>query len=101
MLHSDHGIEDDPKQNQVILFWSSPRNSRHTLRKRSLFAPESSLELLQSAVALADTLIATPPAAVLGQRGGIRTAERGPDYYAKIASMRKTRAGGRPRKDAE
>ena len=59
------------------------------------------LELLKSAVALADTLIATPPAAILGRRGGIRTAERGPEYFAKIAAMRKTRAGGRPKKDAE
>ena len=59
------------------------------------------LELLKSAVALADTLIATPPAAMLGRSGGIKTAQRGPEYYARIAGMRKTRGGGRPKKDAE
>ncbi len=59
---------------------------------------ERARELLESAVALADNLIATPPAATLGKRGGLKTAQRGPEYYAKIASMRKTRAGGRPPK---
>ncbi len=32
----------------------------------------------------------------LGRRGGRVTAKRGPDYFRKIAAMRKTRAGGRP-----
>ena len=35
---------------------------------------------------------------LFGSRGGTKTAERGPDYYRKIAAMRKTRGGGRPRK---
>jgi hypothetical protein len=35
-------------------------------------------------------------AAELGRLGGQKTAERGPEYYAKIQAMRKTRAGGRP-----
>jgi hypothetical protein len=33
-----------------------------------------------------------------GRKGGTKTAERGPDYFRRIAAMRKTRAGGRPRK---
>jgi hypothetical protein len=33
-----------------------------------------------------------------GSAGGTKTAERGPDYFRQIAAMRKTRAGGRPRK---
>jgi hypothetical protein len=37
-------------------------------------------------------------AAALGSKGGKRTAERGPEYFAKIAAMRKTRSGGRPKK---
>jgi hypothetical protein len=57
-------------------------------------------ELLRSAVTLADDLIAIPPAVALGKRGGMKTAKRGPEYYAQIAGMRKTRAGGRPRKTA-
>jgi hypothetical protein len=33
-----------------------------------------------------------------GRKGGTKTAERGPEYFRQIAAMRKTRAGGRPRK---
>ena len=33
-----------------------------------------------------------------GKKGGKKTAERGPEYFAKIAAMRKTRGGGRPKK---
>lgn len=54
-------------------------------------------ELLTSALSLADVLIETSPAASLGKRGGLKTAERGPDYYRQIAAKRKTRAGGRPK----
>ena len=57
------------------------------------------VKLLDSALALTDDLIALPPAAVmLGQRGGAKTAERGPDYFRKIAAKRKTHGGGRPKK---
>jgi len=56
------------------------------------------LELLGDAVVLADYLLTIEPAAVLGKMGGKATAKRGPDYYRKIAGMRKTKAGGRPRK---
>lgn len=56
-------------------------------------------KLLASALALVDDLIATPPAAVaLGQRGGLKTAERGSEYFSALAAKRKTNAGGRPRK---
>jgi hypothetical protein len=58
-------------------------------------------ELLTAAMALADHLIETPPAAALGKRGGERTKERhadDPDYYRRIAAQRKTRKGGRPKK---
>jgi hypothetical protein len=62
-------------------------------------------ELLGAAVKLADDLLTTPPAAALGQRGGTRTREKmtakDPDYFRKIAGMRKKRAGGRPRKREE
>jgi hypothetical protein len=59
---------------------------------------ERAHELLGAAVKLADDLVATPAAARLGQRGGMKTAKRGADYFRKIAGMRKTHAGGRPRK---
>lgn len=55
-------------------------------------------ELLTSALSLTETIIDTSPAATLGKKGGLKTAERGSDYYRKIAAKRKTKAGGRPRK---
>ena len=55
-------------------------------------------KLLTTALELVDDLIAQPPAAVtLGQRGGLKTAERGSDYFRKIAAKRKTKSGGRPK----
>jgi hypothetical protein len=55
-------------------------------------------ELLQAAVALSKDLAERPPEAVaLGAIGGRKTAERGPEYFARIAAMRKNRAGGRPK----
>jgi hypothetical protein len=59
---------------------------------------ERACELLGAAMALADDLLATSPAALVGKRGGAKTAERGPEYFKQIAGMRKTRAGGRPKK---
>jgi len=58
-------------------------------------------ELLASAVFLADHLLEISPAAALGKKGGKKTAERGPEYFRKIASMRKENKGGRPRKDVQ
>jgi hypothetical protein len=60
------------------------------------------LKRAQRAVGLlhhAATGLSMTPASLLGSIGGKKTAERGPDYFRKIAAMRKTRAGGRPRKD--
>lgn len=58
------------------------------------------IELLTAALLLTDDLIRTKPAAALGAKGGAKTAKRGPEYFAKIAGMRKTKAGGRPRKNS-
>ena len=61
-----------------------------------------SRELLGAAVALVNDLIEIKPAAVMGAKGGRTTAKRmkkrDPDYYKRIAGMRKKRAGGRPKK---
>jgi formylmethanofuran dehydrogenase subunit B len=35
-----------------------------------------------------------------GRIGGKKTAKRGSAYFKKIAAMRKTRAGGRPKKES-
>jgi hypothetical protein len=64
----------------------------------------SARESLTAALALSKDLVdrfADPlkvGAAAMGQKGGSKTAERGPKYYAQIAAMRKNRKGGRPRK---
>ena len=62
---------------------------------------ERALELLRAAIALTDDLLLTPPAAILGARGGKATlASRGPDYFRQLAARRKTHGGGRPRKES-
>lgn len=64
----------------------------------------SARESLNAALALSSDLVkrlADPlktGAAALGAKGGSKTAERGPEYYARIAALRKNRRGGRPRK---
>lgn len=63
---------------------------------------ERARELLGASVKLADHLLTESPAAALGAKGGNVTAQRmkakDPDYYKRIAAMRKTKGGGRPRK---
>lgn len=60
---------------------------------------ERALQLLRAAVALTDDLLMTPPAAILGAKGGKATlAKRGPDYFRQLAARRKTHGGGRPPK---
>ncbi len=59
---------------------------------------ERACELLDTAVKLADHLVSVSPAATLGQKGGLKTAKRGSDYFRKLAAMRKNRSGGRPKK---
>lgn len=58
-------------------------------------------ELLSAALQLADHLLETSAAASLGAKGGKVTAQRGPEYFRKIAGMRKERKGGRPSKNVE
>lgn len=60
---------------------------------------ERARELLSTALKLADHLLTEKPAAVLGAKGGRKTALRGPEYFKNIAAMRKTRAGGRPKSE--
>jgi len=35
-----------------------------------------------------------------GRIGGKKTAQRGPEYFRELQARRKTKAGGRPPKDA-
>jgi len=63
----------------------------------------SARESLNAALALSKDLIdrfvdpLKAGAVALGSKGGSKTAERGPEYFARIAAMRKNRRGGRPR----
>lgn len=60
-------------------------------------------ENLRAALAIADDLIKQQrmtPAAVMGRKGGSSTmAKLGSDHFRQLAAKRKTRPGGRPRKD--
>jgi len=61
-------------------------------------------DLLRAALALTHDLLngaKMPAAAALGRKGGSQTAKRGSEYFRQLAAKRKTRAGGRPRKEAE
>ena len=61
-------------------------------------------ELLATAITLAESLLTQtkmPAAAQLGAKGGSQTAKRGSEYFRQLAARRKTRAGGRPKKEAE
>jgi len=60
-------------------------------------------ELLASALALADDLLSQSKqsaAISLGRKGGSVTAQRGSDYFRKLAARRKTHGGGRPPKQS-
>jgi hypothetical protein len=67
----------------------------------------SARESLNAALALSKDLVnrfADPlkaGAAAMGEKGGNTTALRGPEYFAKIAGMRKSRKGGRPKKQGK
>jgi hypothetical protein len=61
-------------------------------------------ELLASALALTGDLLKqakTPSAVALGRKGGQVSAQKGSDYFRKLAAKRKTHGGGRPRKQSE
>jgi len=63
-------------------------------------------ENLRAALALTEDMLKASPkmtaAAVLGHKGGSTTARKlGTEHYRRMAAARKTRGGGRPRKQAE
>lgn len=64
---------------------------------------EQSRSLIADAIQRTERLAraVTTAAVKRGRKGGLSTAERGPEYFRKIAAMRKTRAGGRPKKRDE
>ena len=83
-------------QADLILETTSPLPQNRTAAAR---------ENLRTTLALTDDLIKQvkmTPAAVMGHKGGSTTARKlGADHYRRMAAARKTRGGGRPRKQAE
>lgn len=53
-------------------------------------------DTLRRAERLAQSLADAPTK--MGRKGGQTTAKRGPEYFRKIAAMRKVKSGGRTRK---
>jgi hypothetical protein len=76
-----------------LILETTPLPQNRTARSR---------ELLSAALALTEDLLKQDhltPAAILGHKGGSATARKlGPEHFRELAAMRKTRAGGRPRK---
>ena len=61
-------------------------------------------ELLKTALALTDDLIAhakLPEDEERARKGGLVIAQRGSEYFRQLAARRKTRGGGRTRKESE
>ena len=76
-----------------LILETTPLPENRTARSR---------ELLRAALAITDDLMKQShlaPAAVMGHKGGSTTAKRGSEYMRQLAARRKTRAGGRPRKN--
>ena len=77
-----------------LILETTPLPQNRTARSR---------ELLGAALALTDDLLKQDrmtPAAILGHKGGSATARKlGSNHFRELAAMRKTRAGGRPKKD--
>jgi hypothetical protein len=88
-----------PRKNDLKALRNMIAEAQHILATTTLpeARSERAYELLTAAVHLADNLLTVNPAATLGKKGGKRTAERGPEYFRKIAAMRKEHKGGRPR----
>jgi hypothetical protein len=87
-----------PRKNDLKALRGLIGEAHHILATTSLpeARSERAYELLTAAVHLADNLLSVSPAAALGKKGGTTTAKRGPDYFRKIAGMRKEYKGGRP-----
>jgi hypothetical protein len=96
-----HCYRDRMAKNDLRALREMIAEAQHILKTVNLpeGRAERASELLASAVFLADHLLQISPAAVLGAKGGKKTAKRGSEYFRQIAAKRKTRGGGRPKRD--
>jgi hypothetical protein len=76
------------------------RSLRHMIVKLKRFLPprhyhkkELSARITGRFSDACQSLMTENPAAVLGAKGGQKMAQHGPEYFAKIAAMRKTHGG--------
>jgi hypothetical protein len=85
-----------PKKNDLAALRNMIYEAHDILRTTILpdGRSERAYELLTAAIHLSDELLENSPAATLGRKGGKETAKRGPDYFRKIAAMRKENKGG-------
>jgi len=94
---NDSALQFDALSGPIREMSKVRKRLRHGLKSATLedckACIEDSLELLDRVAQLVAS-----PAILMGKLGGRKTAERGPEYFAKIAAMRKNRKGGRPRK---
>ena len=95
-----YGLLMAPKAKDLHALRNTIKAAHDILRTTTLpeHRSERAYELLTAALHLADNLLEESPAAILGAKGGKVTAKRGPEYFAKIAGMRKANKGGRPKK---
>ena len=96
----------------VLLRWSLNIPRKHqaelakiceSLRKAQTAQPNECRQIVSQVLKrtehLAESIARTPSR--LGRKGGRKTAERGSEWFRQLAAMRKTKAGGRPRKQAK
>jgi len=88
-----HALGNLTSEADLILETTPPMPQNRTAAAR---------DLLRTATALVEDFIeqsSPTPAAVIGHKGGTTTARPfGSEHFRQLAAMRKTRAGGRPRK---
>ena len=94
--HELHALRNLISEADLILETSPALPENRTAAARNL---------LRTALALTEDFIEQSklsPAVSLGRKGGTVTAQRfGSEHFRQLAAMRKTRAGGRPRKDTK
>jgi hypothetical protein len=71
------------------------------LKAKQIDSRDERNPIIEKALRRLDNLAKRIDPARFGKKGGMKTAERGPEYFKRIAAMRKTRGGGRPRKQVD
>jgi hypothetical protein len=94
---NDSALQFDALSGQVREMSKVRRQLRHGLKSATLEDCKACIAYSIEPLDRVAQLIASP-AVLMGKLGGRKTAERGPEYFAEAAAMRKDRKGGRARK---